>query len=230
MMQRLLRCLTILVALVAVPATAKEAYISASQLDLIHVLPGPPAANSPAFKTDLQAVLDAQRVRTSAQVESAQADQKRSVFRFADVLGSRFRADNLSATAKLFKRVAKDVKNVLEPAKAYFHRERPFVADPSIKPSVKEPHDASYPSAHAAFAATVGALLKAMVPEKAEAISRRATLYAQNRVVAGAHFPSDVEAGRLAGEAIAAKLMQDRTFMQDLNRAKAETRQALGLN
>jgi acid phosphatase (class A) len=230
MMQRLLRCLTILVALVAVPATAKDAYISASQLDLIHVLPGPPAANSPAFKTDLQAVLDAQRARTSAQIESAQADQKRSVFRFADALGPGFRQETLPFAAKFFKRVAKNVKNVLEPAKAYFHRERPFIADPSIKPSVKEPRDLSYPSGHSTFASAMATLLKAMVPEKADAISRRAALYARNRIIAGAHFPSDIEAGRAAGEAIAAKLMQDRTFMRDFNRAKVETRQALGLS
>ncbi len=229
-MQKLLRGLAIVLALAAYPAAAKDTYISPSQLDLAHILPAPPAANSPAFKTDLQAVLDAQRTRTSAQIQSAQADEKRSVFRFADVLGSGFRQDKVPFAAKFLKRVAKDMKDVLEPAKAYFHRERPFVADPSIKPAVKEPRDLSYPSGHSTFASAMAVLLKAMVPEKADAISRRAALYSQNRIIAGAHYPTDVEAGRIAGDAIAAKLMQDRTFMNDFNRAKAEIRQALGLS
>jgi acid phosphatase (class A) len=229
-MQKLLRGLAIVIALAAHPALAKDGYIAPSQLDLIHTLPPPPVANSPALKTDLEAVLDAQRTRTDAQVKSAQDDLKRSVFRFADVLGADFRQDNLPFAAKFFKRVAKNVKDVLAPAKIYFNRQRPFVVDPNVKPAVKEPSDLSYPSGHATFAFADAALLAAMIPEKADAIFERAARYARNRVIAGAHFPTDIEAGRIAGGAIAAKLMQDRAFMGDFNRAKAETRHALRLS
>jgi hypothetical protein len=37
-----------------------------------------------------------------------------------------------------------------------------------------------------------------MVPEKASAIFDRAALYANNRAVAGVHYPTDVEAGRIS--------------------------------
>jgi acid phosphatase (class A) len=227
-MRKLLRALSLVFILAAYPAAAKDAYLAPSQIDVIRLLPGPPAVDSAAMTADLQAVRAAQAARTEAQIKNVKADQKRSVYRFAEVMGPGFRKENLPFADKFFKRVARNVKSLLEPAKSHFNRTRPFVLDATIKPAVDEPHDASYPSAHAAFGAAMGTLLATMVPENASAITQRGVIYGTNRVIAGAHFPTDVEAGRTAGNAIAARMMQDIAFKKDFERAKAEVRHALG--
>jgi acid phosphatase (class A) len=69
-----------------------------------------------------------------------------------------------------------------------------------------------------------------MVPEKSAELFARGREYGENRVLAGVHYPTDVEAGRLSATAIAAALMQNERFMKDFNQAKVELRQALGLD
>jgi acid phosphatase (class A) len=211
-------------------APARFFYLDPSRIDLEHLLAPPPSSDSPAGKADLQAVLDAQRTRTAALAASAQADVQLSVFRFSDVMGPTFQPANLPFTAGFFDRVASDDFVVIKGAKAYFNRPRPFAADPGeVKPIVNEPANASYPSGHSAFAYVNGILLAYMVPEKASAIFDRAGLYAHNRVVAGVHYPSDVEAGRICASVIDNVLLHDAHFMTDFAKARAEVRHALGL-
>ena len=57
----------------------------------------------------------------------------------------------------------------------------------------------------------------------------RAAEYANNRVVAGVHYPSDIEGGRLTATAFAAALFASPAFQSDLAAARAELRQALNL-
>jgi acid phosphatase (class A) len=51
-----------------------------------------------------------------------------------------------------------------------------------------------------------------MVPEKVAAIFDRAGVFAYNRVIAGVHYPSDVEAGRISGAVIDNVLLHDPRF------------------
>ena len=68
-----------------------------------------------------------------------------------------------------------------------------------------------------------------MVPEKRFELSERNREYAVNRVVLGQHFPRDIRAGEIAGTVITYALMQTPAFMSDLQAARAELRQVLGL-
>ncbi len=71
-------------------------------------------------------------------------------------------------------------------------------------------------------------ILTAMVPAKAQALFARGERYGHNRLVAGTHFPTDFEAGGVAGSVIAAALFRGPLFMSDFAMAKAEARSALG--
>jgi acid phosphatase (class A) len=178
-------------------------YISPAEIDLVHILAPPPIPDSPAGKTDLQGVLAAVSARTDASIKQAQDDDQRTVFRFTDVMGPNFKTENLPLTTALFQHVYQDGNAATLAAKNFFKRTRPFVVDPEIKIIVVQPPDFSYPSNHSTFGNESGILLAEMVPENAVAIFARAAEYAHNRVVAGVHFPSDVEAGRKAASVIA---------------------------
>jgi acid phosphatase (class A) len=49
------------------------------------------------------------------------------------------------------------------------------------------------------------------------------------RVISGEHYPTDVEAGRIAGAAIANAMLHSPKFMADFAISRAEVRKALGL-
>ena len=72
-------------------------------------------------------------------------------------------------------------------------------------------------------------VLADMVPEKRAEIVARAGEFADNRVVAGVHYPSDVDAGRISGSVLAAFLFASPEFRAEEQVATAELRSALKL-
>ena len=214
----------------SVQALAADGNAKAETIDLTLWLAPPPAAGSPPARDDLQTVLAVQAARTPAEADAAKADADRSVFRLTDVLGSNLTPATLPRTAAFFTRVAQWDKAAVKTAKSYWRHPRPSVLSSDVHPlSVEKPDDWSYPSGHATFGYTTAILLAHMLPEKRVAIFTRADVYAEHRVVMGVHYPSDVEAGRVAGAVIAAQLMDDPASRADFNAARDELRKALAL-
>lgn len=212
------------------PVCAESAYISLEQLNLAKLLAPPPAAQSEQQKADMEEVLRVQQHRTSAQAERAVADNNMSIFRIAgEVLGPKFTKENLPKTTSFFDRVAGDTRTLFLAAKGVWKRPRPDEVSSEVKAVGDEPESGSYPSGHATRGYLAAILLANMVPEKSADLFARGREYTQNRVLAGAHFPSDVEAGRLAATAIATALLDNKTFVEDFNTARAELRRELGL-
>jgi len=231
-MRKIVYYLFVLIA-VASSAAAKSKepyYIAPSQVSLSEILDPIPAPGSEAQKKDMRAVLNAERSRTEEQVKSAQADAEVSVFRFAGVLGPNFDPESVPFTKKFFERVTSDEVQAIRTAKKHFNRPRPFVVSQDIHPIIKQPSDASYPSGHTTFAYLIAIILAKVVPEKSAALFERAAVYSHNRVVAGVHFPTDVEAGRIASSVIANTLLHEGQFINDLVQAKAEVRRTLNLD
>ncbi len=205
-------------------------YIAPSQVCLIQVLGPPPAASSQRQKEDLAAVLDAQRTRGEREAKSAAADSDMSLFAFVgDMMGPDFKRENLPVTVPFFERVFVDQMEAAWGVKEHFSRPRPFAIDPRVKPVVRKPRSASYPSGHALAGYVYATILSIMVPEKAYELYERAAVYGRQRVVGGVHFPTDIEAGRVSAAVIAHTLLQQPLFVRDLERAKTEVRQVMGL-
>ncbi|GGA17152.1 acid phosphatase [Dyella nitratireducens] len=216
--------------LIGQPALAYGDGASPAVAPLSNLLPPPPAAGSTAAQHDLQAVLTAQRSRTAQDMAAAKADSERSVFRFADALGLTVQAAALPKTAAFFDRVAKLDKAEAKEAKEFWKHPRPSVVSSQVHALSKEkPDDWSYPSGHATFGYSTAVLLANMLPEKREAIFARAELYGEHRIVMGVHFPSDVEAGKIAGTVIADEILRDPQWQADYDAARGELRHALGL-
>ncbi len=209
---------------------AQPYYLAPVQVDLVHILAPPPKLGTNADTADFNAVLTAQNERSPEQIKSAQADAEFTVFRFADVLGPDFKTENLPFTTEFFKRVLSDENLAVAAAKAYFNRPRPFVSHAEIKPVVEQPPNASYPSGHSTFAYVHAILLADIAPEKAAALFARADAFAHNRVIAGVHYPTDIEAGRISAAVIDNLFLHDPRFLADLDKVRAEMRAALHLD
>lgn len=81
---------------------------------------------------------------------------------------------------------------------------------PEVEGGLREP-DPSYPSGHAAIAGAAATVLAHAFPEQpALRLQQQAEEAAQSRVLAGASFPSDVEAGLELGRAVG-RLVLERT-------------------
>ncbi|HEY1428357.1 MAG TPA: phosphatase PAP2 family protein [Candidatus Tumulicola sp.] len=210
--------------IVSAPAFAKKPafsyYLTTSEVDLSQLLEPPPAPTSNVGREDTDTMAAVEAQRTQADLDAAQADSKRTVFSFGDVIGSAFVQTHLPLTAALFAHTSGDTELLVQQAKAYFDRPRPE--------GVRQTHG-SYPSGHAAFAACTAILLAEMIPERRDAIFRRAEIFADRRIVAGVHYPSDVEAGWIAGTLVAYALMRQPRFDADFRAARNELRNALGL-
>jgi acid phosphatase (class A) len=204
-------------------------YNDPSQVSLVRVLPPPPVLGSEASQKDVHGVLKAQQNLTPQQIQNARDDVCESVFRFQDVMGPGFTPENLPFANGFFERVFFDSDREIRIAKNNFKRERPFVADPRVKLIVDQSPNYSYPSGHSTFAYTAAIILADMVPEKAVTIFDRANAYANNRAVAGVHYPGDILAGRISGAVIDNAFFHNKRFLTDYRRARLEVRQALGL-
>ncbi|WP_084089661.1 acid phosphatase [Andreprevotia lacus] len=204
-------------------------YISNKEVDLTRFLPPPPANDSAQTKAEIAEVLSIQASRTAEQEAAAKADATEDVWRFADVLGPKFTAANLPKLNAFFARVVETEGAVVDPAKDVWKRPRPHLLSKDIKPVVKLTSSGSWPSGHATVGYLMATVLADMVPEKRAALFARAAGYAENRIVAGIHYRSDTQMGRVAGALIAQNLFARPDFQAEYAPARAELRAALGL-
>jgi acid phosphatase (class A) len=226
----------------APPAEAPAAapYLSAGQVDSVALLAPPPAAGSKAAAMDLKAALAAQRAaHAEGTIERAIGDAQPSCARVADVL---HQSAGSAAAVDFATRAALEASTATVAAKLYWHRARPYVVSPKVErpggvatggspgtPASRSWEHTSYPSGHAAFGMACAIVLAQMVPEERAALFARGRVYGQSRVIVGAHFPSDVEGGRLIGTVTAAYLLQNPQFQGDLAAARTGLRHSLGL-
>ncbi len=203
-------------------------YIDPGELELAKFLAPPPAQDSTQTRKEIEEILAFQRARSSETVAYAVADQDISVFRFAVVLGTAFKKDKLPLTDAFFDKVLKDIRPIVDQAKGHWNRPRPYIFDHRVKPCVRKPGNAAYPSGHATAGNLMAVLLANMVPEKNALIFARGWEFSLNRVIGGVHYRSDIEAGRIAASLIAYELFKKEEFKKDFADAKKELRQVLG--
>jgi undecaprenyl-diphosphatase len=90
--------------------------------------------------------------------------------------------------------------------KALFDRERPPLDYPRPKALVPVPHDASFPSGHAATSFAAATILTFAFPRLAPALFVLAAAVAFSRVYVGVHYPLDILGGAVLGVLVATAL------------------------
>ncbi len=144
-----------------------------------------------------------------------------TIFAFQPAIGPWFQPGKFPKTEALFHEVEAETKAATNPAKDKWKRQRPYQIDPSIAPVAPE-KSFSYPSGHSTRGTVYALLLAEIFPDKRDALLEIGRNIGWHRVIAGDHFPTDVVAGRVLGQAIAREFLANRKFQADLTAARQE--------
>jgi acid phosphatase (class A) len=211
-------------------ASAQAGLLDPAQSDPSRFLPPAPAQDSAMTKRELAELRAIAASSSAKEMDAAAKDAKDETPDIFDgVIG--FDIATMPETSKLLTMVAEEEDTDSKVAKAYFHRLRPYGADPSLKTCepVKPGKAAklnSYPSGHSTLAFSLGVVLADLMPGKSQAILARSTQYAERRLVCGVHYRSDIVAGQQFGTILAMRLMENPAFQAQMEKARAELRAA----
>jgi acid phosphatase (class A) len=125
------------------------------------------------------------------------------------VFGPEFTAENLPRTAAILHQATHQNRPLKEAAKVRIQRPRPKRRDPAGTPCLKKHPTDSYPSGHSTGAALWSAFYAAAMPEYQPLFENYVREAMWCRVLAGMHFPSDTQAGRLLGRLSAAEMLKN---------------------
>lgn len=111
-------------------------------------------------------------------------------------------------------------------AKNYYNRVRPFAFfnEMTCNPEQQEElsTNGSYPSGHTSIGWATALVLAELNPDRIDEILDRGFQMGESRVICGYHFQSDVDAGRITGSGVVARLHADEGFNRQLDKAKKE--------
>ena len=204
------------------PVVAPE-FFHAAGFDWRALVTAPPAEDSIAAQGEYELARALDAARTPEQVALAKHYEKfDECSLLAPVLGDWCTAQNLPRTHAIFQQVHRETRPTIEAAKAAYNRPRPYVHNPALQPAVDRPATTSYPSGHAYSASCIAAVLAAVFPEHAADWEKQAALVRWSRLVGGAHYPSDVIAGKVLGEAVARVLLKSPKLQQAIAEIRAE--------
>lgn len=214
----------LLAALLFVSALAAETgrYLRAEDIDVAALIPPAPADDSLTTAADLEVVYQVQQRRSPEQLVLAATYVADHIFNFNTVLGPWFTAAGMPFADEFFRQIKSDRYAITSRGKLVWQRPRPPLLDARIRPAVDLPGSGSYPSGHATQTFLWAGLLAEIFPEHREALRQRAELVAWSRVVGGVHYPSDVVAGRMLGDRLAAEFLRVPAVREALSRVKEE--------
>ncbi len=203
------------------PLGADVLYLTPGKTDAVAVLAEPPAPDSEEQAAELQLVRELCKARTESQTARAKEDAKLNLFYFAGVIGTNFAPGKFPRTEALFDEVRKEVRPPVTAAKKHWIRKRPNQIDASLLFDKPE-SSASYPSGHSTYGTVEALILAELYPDKRDAVLAVGRQIGWDRVITGYHYLSDVEAGRIFGQALVNEMKTSPSFQKDLAAAKAE--------
>jgi acid phosphatase (class A) len=217
-----------------------HAYFTKAELpNMANILPAPPEFESARFVADQSQYLWGKLMRLDeARCAQAQRDAVYSMQTIIDEFGSIFGLEITKEGTPEIYSILQDVcascDSIYSDAKVYFDRKRPYAYynEGTIVPEKEEKHrnEGSYPSGHTVLGWT-SALLLADInqsPEAMEGLLTRGYEFGQSRVIAGYHWQSDVDAGRMAGTVLYQLIRNHKRFIEQLAKARAEFAEQTG--
>ena len=238
---------SLIVAVIALGAIVKAhaqdpvPYLTLKQMpNIINCLPAPPDTASEMFQHDKNRFFWGKEQRLDP--ERAAMARRDAVWGydhvfdiFSEPFGMHISKEETPEMWELLTRGIFTVTQIRKAPKKFYQRQRPFMYfhEHLLTDGVEESDadlskDGSYPSGHTATAWATALILSELNPASADALFARAYKYSESRVIVGAHWQSDIEAGRLVAAIGYAQLHNSPEYCEQMARAKAELNRLRG--
>ncbi|MBY0428004.1 MAG: phosphatase PAP2 family protein [Alphaproteobacteria bacterium] len=187
------------------------------------LLPPPAKEGSKEWKQQVAMVVAAQQHISKSDKIAMAFEQKASVAMVTNALGKDFDAQHYPKTFAFLTQVMNDTAIVTETAKQFWGTRRPYVAAPKqVKLLIEPVKNNAYPSGHTSISYTLSVVLGLLYPDERRLLRAKADSVAQHRIMAGVHYPEDIEGGKKLGAIVLGSMLQNSDFQDDLNEAKEE--------
>lgn len=199
--------------------------------DSYYLLPPPPDAASVQFMYDKARYDWGKSLRNTPRGEQAFKDARVQgqdlPDAFSEAFGVYISPENTPEIYTLIVGMREDAGDLAtREAKNYYNRQRPFAffGEDTCNPEQQEElsTNGSYPSGHTSIGWATALVLSELNPDRQDEILERGYQMGESRVICGYHFQSDVDAGRITGSGIVARLHADPEFTKQLDKAKKE--------
>ena len=203
-----------------------------------YFIPAPPDSASLDFLDDMLQWEWGKAQRLTPRGEQASEESLRTPEIMRSVMAQVLELDTISdeTTPALSRLLVKTYYTGTESTEAtmeHYMRKRPFMQmDEPIWAKYDDESmrtNGSFPSGHTAFGWTTALVFAEMWPALQDTIFRRGYEFGENRIIAGAHWQSDVYAGFLCAAASIARAHTNPELHKDILAARAEYAQLKGL-
>lgn len=204
-------------ALTETPLTYKDAA-------LLHIeLPPPPSNTSSTTLLELAILRERIPLRTPEKLQEIQDENDlHTLYLAGHVFTDYIDSSMFPATALLLQDSFNDLTALTMREKKRFDRVRPSALDTRITTTLPVPGHPAYPSGHSTQAHYLAYVFSELAPAQRETFLEKADQIARNRELAGLHYPSDTEAGKLLAQQFFTIMMQQEKFLSLLEAAKKE--------
>ena len=194
-------------------------------------LPPPPDMLSPQYADDFAQWQWGKAVRPTQRGQQANDDSQWGINGMIRIhqgtLGFEITKEKTPAIYKLLYNVLWTENQSTHNAKRKYMRTRPFAQYNEhtwgrFDNERELRFNGSYPSGHTALGWSTALVLSEMVPELQDTLLRTGFQYGESRVIVGAHYQSDVDAGYLCGSTAVAVMHASEYFQKDLEAARKE--------
>ena len=209
-----------------------EPYFTSQEMpDMLNWYKAHPKEDSEEFIRDVKRYYwgKAQRLnpeRAAIAVRDAHYGLGTIIREFSVPFGLQISKQNTPVIFKLLQDALATTDSICKLPKAKYMRPRPFVVFnertlvPKDEPSLRL--NGSYPSGHSILGWSAALLMSEINPEAADTLLARGQMYAESRVIVGAHWQSDIEAGIQAASVAYMKLHTSERFLRQMAAARKE--------
>lgn len=199
--------------------------------DSYFLLPAPPDPSSVQFMYDQSRYYWGKSLRNTERGEQAYRDARVSgqdlPDAFSEAFGIHITPEDTPEIYKLMVGMREDAGDLAtRDAKNYYNRVRPFAfyGEDTCNPEQQAElsTNGSYPSGHTSIGWATALVLSEVNPDRQNEILERGYQMGDSRVICGYHWQSDIDAGRVTGSAVVARLHSDPGFLAQLDKAKKE--------